>query len=470
MIIQGQPVDSRILNIEKSIANNLQNKNLFQSDNKDTADNVIELKPPIPMKDCLFVFENSSHVAKSCRILAADIIYNDITLTLDQIEEPSEHLVNQVNTINTFIHDNIDELYNLAVDYYYAGWCAMEYTWNNVRFKLKQIPIHSCKIIRVQIHDSTVYLLKQQINSTINYFKIMGETYPDDLLYYADQKLGYASLIGGDNIYQFFSLPKWVQDYKKILTEIAISSSDYKTVSNGNISSGVLNINLEPQLKPPIQYDPATGEVIPQDKIKSREDIISEELQSANGGTAVIFTESNRPVTMDYVPLANSNHQYLSDLSLKCQQAVLNDYNIPLVRLMFNTEKESMNSDKTKSIWEIYTLNLQNEQKPFKQFIRELIEELYSIPVNVEISTPIFSDRREIEVGLISQAWNDGALTLKQLIIGLSEYLKVIDLNEYDFTVNTEVWDYRKIDNPQNISEDDLALIDEVEAQLNEIQ
>ena len=470
MIIQGQPVDSRILNIEKSIANNLQNKNLFQSDNKDTADNVIELKPPIPMKDCLFVFENSSHVAKSCRILAADIIYNDITLTLDQIEEPSEHLVNQVNTINTFIHDNIDELYNLAVDYYYAGWCAMEYTWNNVRFKLKQIPIHSCKIIRVQIHDSTVYLLKQQINSTINYFKIMGETYPDDLLYYADQKLGYASLIGGDNIYQFFSLPKWVQDYKKILTEIAISSSDYKTVSNGNISSGVLNINLEPQLKPPIQYDPATGEVIPQDKIKSREDIISEELQSANGGTAVIFTESNRPVTMDYVPLANSNHQYLSDLSLKCQQAVLNDYNIPLVRLMINTEKESMNSDKTKSIWEIYTLNLQNEQKPFKQFIRELIEELYSIPVNVEISTPIFSDRREIEVGLISQAWNDGALTLKQLIIGLSEYLKVIDLNEYDFTVNTEVWDYRKIDNPQNISEDDLALIDEVEAQLNEIQ
>ena len=470
MIIQGQPVDPKILNIEKSIANNLQNKNLFQSDNKDTADNVIELKPPIPMKDCLFVFENSSHVAKSCRILAADIIYNDITLTLDQIEEPSEHLVNQVNTINTFIHDNIDELYNLAVDYYYAGWCAMEYTWNNVRFKLKQIPIHSCKIIRVQIHDSTVYLLKQQINSTINYFKIMGETYPDDLLYYADQKLGYASLIGGDNIYQFFSLPKWVQDYKKILTEIAISSSDYKTVSNGNISSGVLNINLEPQLKPPIQYDPATGEVIPQDKIKSREDIISEELQSANGGTAVIFTESNRPVTMDYVTLANSNHQYLSDLSLKCQQAVLNDYNIPLVRLMINTEKESMNSDKTKSIWEIYTLNLQNEQKPFKQFIRELIEELYSIPVNVEISTPIFSDRREIEVGLISQAWNDGALTLKQLIIGLSEYLKVIDLNEYDFTVNTEVWDYRKIDNPQNISEDDLALIDEVEAQLNEIQ
>lgn len=469
MIITGTPVDNRIARVEKSIANNLQNKNLFQSENKDTASNVIELKPPIPMSDCLFVFENSSHVAKSCRILAADIIYNEITLTYDTIEEPTEHEINQLNKINNYIHENIDEFYNMAVDWYYAGWCAMEYTWNNVSFKLKQIPIHSCKIIQIPLQGSTVYLLKQQINSTTKYFKIMGETYPDDLLYYGGEKLGYASLMGGDNIYQFFSLPKWIQDYKKILTEIAISASDYKTVSNGNISSGVLNINLEPQLKPPLQYDQNTGEVIPQDKIKSREEVISEELQSANGGTAVIFTESNRPLTMDYVSLANNNHSYLSDLSYKCQQAVLNDYNIPLVRLMINSEKESMNSNKTQSIWEIYTLNLQNEQKPFKLFIRELIKDLYEIDVTVEISTPIFSDRREIEVGLISQAWNDGALTLKQLITGLSEYLKVIDLNEYDFTVNPEIWEYRKIDNPQNISEDDLALIDEVEAQLNEI-
>ena len=470
MIITGTPVDNRIARVEKSIANNLQNKNLFQSENKDTASNVIELKPPISMSDCLFVFENSSHVAKSCRILAADIIYNEITLTYDTIDEPTEHEINQLNKINTYIHDNIDEFYNMAIDYYYAGWCAMEYTWNNVSFKLKQIPIHSCKIIQISHQGSTVYLLKQQINSTTKYFKIMGETYPDDLLYYGGEKLGYASLIGGDNIYKFFSLPKWIQDYKKILTEIAISASDYKTVSNGNISSGVLNINLEPQLKPPLQYDQNTGEVIPQDKIKSREEVISEELQSANGGTAVIFTESNRPLTMDYVSLANNNHSYLSDLSYKCQQAVLNDYNIPLVRLMINSEKESMNSNKTQSIWEIYTLNLQNEQTPFKLFIRELIQDLYGIEVNVEISTPIFSDRREIEVGLISQAWNDGALTLKQFVTGLSEYLKVIDLNEYDFTINPEIWDYRKIDNPQNISPDDLALIDEVEAQLNEIQ
>ena len=296
----------------------------------------------------------------------------------------------------------------------------------------------------------------------------MGEDYPEDFQFYNNQKLGYVSLMGGDNIYQFFSLPKWLQDYMEILTEIAISTADYKTVSNGNISSGVLNINLEPQQINPIQYDDDGNPVINK---KSREEIISKEIQSAAGGTAVIFTESNRPTNMDYVSLTNNNQQYLSDLSTKCEQKVLNDYNIPLVRLMINTEKESMNSDKTKSIWEIYTLNLRNEQKPFKKFIQELIEELYSILVDVDISTPIFSDRREIEVKLLIDVWDAGALTLKQFITALADYLPIIDLNDYDFTANPEIWDYRKLDGlNETMSPEDLELIEQVESELKGIE
>lgn len=466
MIIRGKPVDNELLEVKKSIADSLKNKKIFQSENKDTAENSVELHPPIPMKDCLYIFENSSHVAKSSRILAADVIYNDITLTLDTLDEPDEHQINQVKKINDYLNDNVDELYNFAVDYNYASWAAIEYVWNNTRFSLKQIPVHSCKIIKDNIRGMDVYLLKQQINSKIKFFKIMGEEYPEDFLFYGGQKLGHASLMGGDNIYRFFGLPRWAQDYNEILTEIAISENDYKTVSNGNISSGVLNINLEPQIAQPIKYDENGNPV----SVKSREEVISEELQSANSGTAVIFTESNRPVTLDYVGLANNNQNYLSELGDKCQQAVLNDYNIPLIRMMINTEKESMNSNKSHAIWEIYTLNLKNEQKPYKTWIKELIYELYSINVDVEMTTPIFADRREIEVKLISQAWNDGALTLRQLIEALSEYLNVINLDEYDFTVNPDMWSYRKIPELEaGLSEDDLAIIEEVEAQLREV-
>ena len=293
----------------------------------------------------------------------------------------------------------------------------------------------------------------------------MGEDYPENFMTYNQQELGDASLLGGDNIYQFFSLPIWIQSYEEILTEIAIKSGDYKKISKGNISSGVLNINLEPQTGKPLKYDKDGNPI----ELPSRQETIAREIKAANGGVAVIFTESNRPMNMDYVTLTDNNHQYLADLKLTTQQSVLNDYEIPLVRLMINTDKESMNSDKTKSIWEIYTLNLRNKQKPYKQFISELLYELYSLDIDVDIATPIFSDRREIETKLHSQAWNDGALTLKQYITALSEFISIIDLNDYDFTKNPEIWNYRKIPElTQTLSQDDLAMIEEVEAQLNE--
>lgn len=467
MIIKGATVDKEVASIEKSISNNLKNKKLFQSEKQDTATQGVELKPPIPMRDCLYVFENSSHVAKCCRILASDIIYNEITLT-PTTEEPSEKLTNNITAIKEMLDENIDELYNIAVDYYYAGWCAMEYVWDNTRFSLKQLPIHTCSIIRtpVQGQQGEVYLLKQKINSTTRYFKIMGEQYPDNFVNYQNQPLSNVSLIGGDNIYAFFSLPRWVQNYKKILTEIAIASSDYRTVANGNISSGILNINLEPQQAVPLKYD-EQGNPVPQE---SRQEAITREITGASGGTAVIFTESNRPVQLDYVGLTNNNQSYLSELGLQCQQAVLNDYNIPLVRLMINTEKESMNSDKTKSIWQIYGLNLRNEQRIFKLSIKELIYDLYSIHVDVDIDTPVFSDIKETEVGLLSQIWNDGAITLKQYIESLSKHVSDIDLNDYDFNRNPEIWQYRKIPElSTDINPDELALLDEIEEQLNAI-
>ena len=102
MIIQGQAADAQVIQIQKSIAENLKNKNVFQSETKEVAETGVELKPPISMRDCLYVFQNSSHVAKCCRILSADIIYNEISLTFDNLDEPSEKEINQLQTINKY--------------------------------------------------------------------------------------------------------------------------------------------------------------------------------------------------------------------------------------------------------------------------------------------------------------------------------------------------------------------------------
>ena len=465
MIIQGEIVDPEITRVYKSINDNLKNKDVFTSDNPDTANTgAVEILPPVPMRECFYIFKESSHVANCCRILASDIIYNTITLT-PATENPEEHLVNQVNKINEYLNKSSEELRNLLIDYLYAGWGALEYAWNNTEFKLQQVPIHTCSIIQVKVNNTRVYLLKQQINNSTNFFKIMGEDYPPEFNTYNNQPLGNVALLGGDNIYQFFSLPRWINSRDEILTEIAIKKGDYKTVVNGNIASGVLMINLEPQLAKPVEYDDE-GKPVPQ---KPREEVMNNELKASNGGTAVLYNESNRQTTMDYVKLTNDNQGHLSELKVTAKESVLNDYNVPKTRLMDNTEKESMNSDKTKSIWEIYTINLQDEQKPVKIFISELLYELYSIQIEVNISTPIFSDRRETEIKLHSTAWNDGALTLEQYITALADYLPVINLNDYDFTQNRDVWEYRKIPElTSTLSEDDIAMIEAIEAQLNQ--
>ena len=85
------------------------------------------------------------------------------------------------------------------------------------------------------------------------------------------------------------------------------------------------------------------------------------------------------------------------------------------------------------------------------------------------MTTPIFTDRRESEVKLHSTAWNDGALTLKQYITALADLLDTVNLNDYDFTKNPEIWEYRKIPELTGaLSPEDMALIDEIEAQYNE--
>ena len=148
----------------------------------------------------------------------------------------------------------------------------------------------------------------------------------------------------------------------------------------------------------------------------------------------------------------------------------MNCYNIPLARLMINTEKESMNSNKTQSIWEIYTLDLKTEQSKIKEYIKELIFELYSIEVSVEIEVPLFSDRKEIEINNLINEWNAGLLTLKQTIEGLSEYTNVIDLKQYDFTINPALWEYRKLENYWELSADELIELEKVEGEIDALK
>ena len=52
-------VDDELLMVEKSVRKNLMNQSRFLGESIDTAKLGVELKPPVPLMDCKYVFDNS---------------------------------------------------------------------------------------------------------------------------------------------------------------------------------------------------------------------------------------------------------------------------------------------------------------------------------------------------------------------------------------------------------------------------
>ena len=463
MIIKGQNVNSKLSEVVKSVSNNLQNSDKFIGKKLDEGEDLLVLKRPISAADAKYIFDNATYVATCSQILAEDTIMNEVTLTVDEdADDTTKQIVEQ---IQEYLLDNIDEFYNMAVDYNYSGFAAMEITDDGSRFTLKQLPSNTLDVVQVTEKRNKFYLLRQTLNGRTYYYRILGEDYTD-FVNLRNFDLSDVVLMGGDNFYLFYSEPRYMSIRKKIFTQIAIEAQNYNKVSKGNIAKGLLHVPLPPQLATPRQFDADGNEII----LPSEEEIISEELQDGANGIAVVFTRAENPIPFEFIKIEDDNESYLENYQQSCEEAVLNVYRIPLARLMINTEKESMNSNKTQAIWEIYSLSLKQEQKKWKQLIKELIYALYGIDVNVEMTTPDFSDNRETEVDLIIKSFEAGALNLQQLIEALSEYIPIINLNDYDFTVNRDIWEFRKLQGLFETADPEaLQEVEQIEALINEI-
>ena len=463
MIIKGHNVNSKLSEVVKSVSNNLQNSDKFIGKKLDEGEDLLVLKRPISAADAKYIFDNATYVATCSQILAEDTIMNEVTLTVDEdADDTTKQIVEQ---IQEYLLDNIDEFYNMAVDYNYSGFAAMEMTDDGTRFTLKQLPSNTLDVVQVTEKQNKFYLLRQTLNGRTYYYRILGEDYTD-FVNLRNFDLSDAVLMGGDNFYLFYSEPRYMSIRKKIFTQIAIESQNYNKVSKGNIAKGLLHVPLPPQLAAPRQFDADGNEII----LPSEEEIISEELQDGANGIAVVFTRAENPIPFEFIKIEDDNESYLENYQQSCEEAVLNVYRIPLARLMINTEKESMNSNKTQAIWEIYSLSLKQEQKKWKQLIKELIYALYGIDVKVEMTTPDFSDNRETEVDLIIKSFEAGALNLQQLIEALSEYIPIINLNDYDFTVNRDIWEFRKLQGLFETADPEaLQEVEQIEALINEI-
>lgn len=452
LFIKSKNVDKTLLRISKSIDDSLKDVyNQIQTKTKkeDTGKRTTEVPLPVTLEDCLYVFDNSHIVAKVSRILAQDLFLGELTFIPENEEDKEKAEEIQKNLI-----DFQEELYFACIDYFYAPYGVFEVAYDekiSTKFKLSQMPVITTKLLETTFQKNTYFLIEQKTDTSTNYFKIIGEEYPKDFTY-GKEDLGQCVIFGGDNFYKFLKKPEWLQAKKILFADIGIDDKYEKKIENGNIADAILHVNLEPkmggnQLVPKVN---SKGEALLNEEgnpimelAPDEEDIIDEELEDKDGGIAVIYSRTEKPRSFQLVDIESKDNESLNNIEEKAEYKVLSSYNVPKIRLGIMDEKQSMNSTRDQSVWEIYTKDLGTFQKPLNKKIEQFIYLTKGVKGKINITTPIFSDTIEIETNRIHEAWNNAGLTLQQYLTALSEYLPVIKLEEYDFTVNTGLWNAR---------------------------
>lgn len=400
--------NTELIRIEKSVSSSLNNTEL-EGSTTDLKQKGTYINPPIPFTTCEYIYKSSPYIFSSTHILADDILFGDIQVYDDKDDE--------VSSITRILNKSKDELKNLIIDYNFAGCAILEFGFTATEFYIQQLPISTCKYLRT----AEGILVEQDINSEKKYFKISGEEYPVDFTHYNKQKLGYVHIFSGDNIYSLFSIPKWYPLQKKILTAIGIDTNNYNLTANGNIANSLLLIGMEKEF----QVDPT------QNTTDERARAIKNELEDGEG-VAVVFAESEKPITSDYIEFTGKTNSEEQTLLESCEDSICNIYQIPKIRYLDNSETESMNSHKSEVIWDIYNLNLENQQNDFFKFIQEFLHELYSVDYTIKCNLPKFVNDLSLTIDNVTKLYDSGIITKGEAIKKIGDESDIIELDDYD--------------------------------------
>lgn len=355
----------------------------------------------------------NNRLDKAIRILAQDVILNEFTYLSDKEGKNDEVVVE-------FWKNNINELYKQVQEFYSYGFGASEIVFDDdgLPVKLYQIPAETVFINQENNRDGTYsYYAIQKISGKPDIkMKLHNREYDEE-----DDDLPTCFWLGGGKTSEFYEIPYWLPAFNSISAKVALDELNAKKINEGNLMSGILVIKRPPALE---------GE-----KEKTKNDL-EEQMKDAGTGILTLDLESfntDIPLEVQYVPISEQNYSYLSELADRCDEDILACFSIPKVRLMIDDVTESMNSQKSNTIYEIYTKSLENEQLPFEIEINKFNVKYFEYAGVINIETPIFSDKKDVEVGAILNLFNNGLLTLGEAIKAISVYYPKLEL-EYNDT------------------------------------
>lgn len=390
---------------------------------EDTQNKII-LSPPVPIQVSKRLIHSNDLLATCIETLAQDIILNDIQiLTINGEEVPQ--------TVNDFWNiKNIYQLYLALQDRIAYGYGALELIYNK-EGQLKELKQVSAETLDIQVKNNPdgtpSYYARYQNGADKFLMKLSRYNYSSE-----DNELHTVLWLGGGKESEYYDTPLWLESFNKISANMLLEELNAKKINEGNLISGILTV-----ISPPMtshERDPKTGEVIEHTGGEQINNKLQEQITSAGTGWMVLHLEqltSDLPLNVQYIPITEQNYDYLQQLTEDCDNSILRRFKIPKARLMIDDTKESMNSNKTSTLWEIYTKELESMQIIYENMINDFNYKYFQIETYTNIGTPIFSDKKQIEILSTIQLFDAGLLTLGQAIENIKQYYP-----ELSFDVN----------------------------------
>ena len=368
------------------------------------------IEPLVPVWDTRFLWLRSTILRKVTDIQSRDAILNSYTLS-DAEEDDTR--------FNMFWNDyNKYQLYLAGKEFFTYGFAALELIFNDLDEvkELHQIPAYTIRIKKEQYSINQedqveFYYLEQEVNNITTILRLTHKDYSllDDNNILDDSE-GYALWIGNGSDSDWYELPQWVQARDSIHTAIQIDELNNQKVHNGNIPAAVM------------LFDGPTQFV--RDNEEPIEEKLKHDLRGGGAGTVFSYIESpssEQKINMNYVKLEDENYSYLQGLKDDALNSLLNVYEIPKIRLMIDDVKESMNSNKSDTIYELYNKTIIFNQAYFKQVLNKFNHQYLDVTSDLVISLPEFVEKTNNRVDIIINLFDKGLFTLELALQGLSE-------------------------------------------------
>ena len=369
--------------------------------------------PPVSAGITEYVLKHNGRLRKCTLVLAQDTILQDYIFK----DNNGEPIFGDTKSIGFWNKKNKYNLYLAVMQRYQYGYGACEVIYNDAGevSGLLQIPSQTMCIQKTD--DNVYYAVQNNMNVVNRKFRIYNllDTYPK-----SDDELPIVLWLGGSETYRFYDVPVWYPDCDSILGQINLNLLTAQQINEGNSISGILNINGPPQ-----RPNPNTGLTV--------EEQIRQQMKKTGTGVMVSYLESaskDFPINYEFIKISQDNYDYLESFSKNVDDSIMSEYCIPKVRLMIDDTTESMNSNKSDTIWQIYAISLQYEQFSNELIIQEFNQIFFDENYELDMSIPIFSDKRQIELSTVDTLFKSGLLTIGEAITKISEYYPELKINE----------------------------------------